>query len=896
VSATRISEENPIPASVTTGGGSTAPIQTPDQRLRVFVSSTLEELADERRAVSRAVSALRLTPVMFEAGARPQPPQDVYRAYLAQSDVFIGVYWERYGQVSPGTMVSGLEDEFERSRGLPRLLYVKDPAPDRESGLTELLSRIRREASYRHFRTAAELGRLVREDLATLLSERFAAGREPPGDDSSPPTLRTRRPLPVATTSLLGRDQAIEELAILVGGANARLVTLTGPGGIGKTRLALAVGERLVDSFGSGIAFVPLADVTEPEQVLGAIGRAVGAEVAGTDSPLDALAAHLADGRWLLILDNLEQVLGVAHDLYELLARCPGVAILATSRAVLGLISEQEFPVAPLAPPPEADSVPLDVLASWPAVALFVDRAHAVRHDFALTPANAPAVVEICRRLEGLPLAIELAAARTRLLLPAEVLRRLARSLDELGTGAADMPERQHTLRATVEWSVGLLGDGERSLLEVMAVFVGGWTVAAAAQVAGLEEDRALDLTEALAGHSLIVLDPTDRGPRCRMLDTIRAFVAERLAARTDADAVGRRHAEHYRAMVEQADRPLRSFGQSEWVSRLLTESGNLAATVRWYLSHDPTPLPHLFRVLSPFRVVWVFWGSRYELLVEARSWVEQLMPAADSLNPQAQAELLSTAAVNALEASDDEAAVAIRERLAPLLDRIGDPYVQAVSYLINAWTSSVVNDFDRAVREASVSLEKLRGQDEPLWTAIALMSVGGLEMAVGRFDDAGRHLTETRDLAERFDNDWLKGASRVRLGILELARGRLDDARALFDYALDLSLATDTAYNVILCLDAFSQLALAEGDPEQGALLAGAARGLRRRAGMQVFTSLTGEVQMVARIREALGANRFDKAFAAGSVLSREEALAAVRDHRGVARRTSLALPEHGQ
>jgi predicted ATPase len=885
MSAVSIAEENPISAPVADGGRSAEPvIQTPDQRLRVFVSSTLEELAVERRAVSRAISALRLTPVMFETGARPHPPRDLYRAYLAQSDVFIGLYWQRYGQVTPGTVVSGLEDEFERSRALPRLLYVKAPAPDREPRLTELLSRIRQEASYRHFRTARELGRLVREDLAALLSERFAAGRNSMAGPSSSPAPRTPRPLPVATTSLVGREQAIEEVAALVGRPTARLLTLTGPGGIGKTRLALAVGQRLVDRFGSGTAFVPLAAVTEPEQVLAAIGRAVGAEVAGTDSPLDALAAHLADGRWLLILDNLEQVLGVAHDLYELLARCPGVAILATSRAVLGLMSEQEYPVAPLPAPPEAGSVPLEDLASSPAVALFVDRARAVRHDFALTPANAPAVVEICRRLEGLPLAIELAAARSRLLHPAALLRRLARSLDELGTGAADMPDRQHTLRATVEWSVGLLGAAERSLLEVTAVFVDGWTVEAAAQVAGLDEDRALDLTEALAAHSLIVLETTDRGPRCRMLDTIRAFVAERLAARSDADVVGGRHAEHYRAMVDQADQPLRSFGQSEWVAQLLTESGNLAATVRWYLSHDPAPLPHLFHVLSPFRVLWVFWGSRYELLAEARSWVEQLIPAADSLDPEAQAELLSTAAVNALEASDDEAALAIRARLAPLLDRIGDPYVQAVSYLINSWTSFVVNDFDRAVREASVSLEKLRRQDEPLWTAMALLSLGSLEIAVGRFEEAARDLTETQDLAERFDNDWLKGASRVRLGFLALARGRPDDARALFDEALDLSLATDSAYTLILCLNAFAQLALAEADPERAALLAGAASALRRRAGMQVFTSLTGEVQMVAQIRAALEADRFDKAFVAGSQLSQQAAVDAVRDQRGEA------------
>ena len=182
-----------------------------------------------------------------------------------------------------------------------------------------------------------------------------------------------------------------------MGRPNARLITLTGPGGIGKTRLALAVGERLLDRFGSGTAFVPLAAVTKPEQVLAAIGHAVGAEVTGTDSPLEALAEHLGDGRWLLILDNLEQVLGVAHDLYELLARCPGVAILATSRAVLGLLSERDYPVAPLPLPPDP-AAPFEQLASSPAVALFVDRARAVRPGFTLDEGNAAAVAEICRR------------------------------------------------------------------------------------------------------------------------------------------------------------------------------------------------------------------------------------------------------------------------------------------------------------------------------------------------------------------------------------------------------------------------------------------------------------------------------------------------------------------
>ncbi len=489
-------------------------IRTPDRRLRVFVSSTLGELADERRAVSRAVSALRLTPVMFEVGARAHPPQDLYRAYLAQSDVFVGLYWQQYGWVGPGMEVSGLQDEFELSRALPRLLYVKGPAPDREPRLAELLARIQAEASvsYRHFRTPGELGRLVRDDLAMLLSERFAAAR-PPAAAAPLPGHRGPRALPVDATSLVGRDEAIEEVADLVRRPGARLVTLTGLGGIGKTRLAVAAGGRLADRFGAGTAFVPLAAVTDPGLVLAGVARAVGAELAGADSPLDALVEYFGDDRWLLILDNFEQVVAAARDVDALLARCPGVVVLATSRAVLGLRAEQEYPVPPLPLPADPVRVPVAELAASPAVALFVDRARAVRYGFALTEGNAAAVAEICRRLEGLPLAIELAAARTRLLDPDALLRRLSRSLDALGTGSVDLPERQRTLRATVEWSVGLLADDERSLLETVAVFVDGWTIEAAAQVTGLDEDRALDLTEALVRHSLVYLDPAGDGP-----------------------------------------------------------------------------------------------------------------------------------------------------------------------------------------------------------------------------------------------------------------------------------------------------------------------------------------------------------------------------------------------
>jgi tetratricopeptide (TPR) repeat protein len=497
-----------------------------------------------------------------------------------------------------------------------------------------------------------------------------------------------------------------------------------------------------------------------------------------------------------------------------------------------------------------------------------------VRPGFALTAGNAAAVAEICRRLEGLPLAIELAAARTRLLDPAALRDRLVRSLDALGTGAVDVPERQQTLRATVEWSVGLLEDAERSLLEAAAVFTDGWTVEAAAQVAGLEEGRALELTEALARHSLVQLDPAGDGSRCRMLETVRVFVAERLAARLDAAELQRRHAGYYRALAGQADPHLRGTGQAEWLGRLQAESGNLAAAVDWYLSHDRAPLPHLFRNLLPY------WLLAEDILSQARAWIGQLLPAAGSLDPQARAELLWAAAATANQAGDGAAALAASQQLAPLLPEIRDPYLHAVSQLATSWAATISGDLNSAIRQASASLEELRDQDEPYWTAAAVITVGSHERAAGRYDEAQRDLSEAHALAERFGYAWLAAFSRVALGTLAVVRGRLDEARALLDEGLAVSLAAYSTQNVTLVLAAFARLAFAEGDLERAALLAGAVEGLRRRVGLAVWPAIgREEADLAAQIRQALGADRFGQAYAAGARLNRRDAVAAARD-----------------
>lgn len=861
-------------------------IRTPDHRLRVFVSSSLGELAAERRSVARAISTLRLTAVMFEAGARPHPPAEVYRAYLAQSDVFIGLYWQRYGDLVPGLDISGLEEEFELSRGMPRLLYLKAPAPERDRRLARLVDRLKGEASYRQFSTPEELGRLVVDDLAHLLSERFAATLPMAGSTVAsgpvpPRGVTPSAPLTVSTTSLIGRVEAIHDVARLLVPSRRRLVTLTGPSGVGKTTLAAAVADRVREEFDSGIVLVPLSDVEDPRDVVIRIGWAIGVDLAGATSSLATLAGILEDGRWLIVLDNFERLLHAGPDVAELLARTSAVKILVTSTTVLGLRAEHVYHVRPLTVP-DACVSDISKLASTPAVTLFVERAQAVRPDFTLTTANGSAVVDICRRLEGLPLAIEIAAARVQLMDPTALARRLTRSLDTLGTGMADLPDRQRTLRATVEWTIGMLENGELSMLEVLAVFAGGWTVEAAAVVADLDEDLTLELTEKLARHSLLQLDATAEGPRPRMLHTVRSFIVDRLAARDDADDVRRRHAGYYRELAERADRQLRGFRPRARAEAIARENENLALAARWHLAHDRGPLPHLLQVLSPFRILAPFLGGGDLLISEARGWASALLPDVDILPPTQQAKVLGAAMISALELGDAAAGSDASERLTPLLDDLDDPYVAAVSYLLMSWISALNHDLDVAQRRLSTAVDKLRQLDEPMWTAVAVLTSGSLALPSGQLDIALRDITQAQRLAARFDTPWLDSVSRVLLGGLAIARGDLEEADAHVSRALDLSLAAGSTHCLCLALAGSAALSLAHGDPDRAGLLVGAADGLRRREALRVWPWTREDDTTTSAIRDMTGAERFDALLEEGRRLNQPDALDLAREPHG--------------
>ena len=560
-------------------------IKTPDQRLRVFVSSTLEELAAERRAVRSAIEQLRLAPVMFESGARPHPAQAVYRAFLDQSDVFVGIYWQSYGWVGPGMSVSGLEDEFRLAARVPRLVYLKRPAPQIEPGLRRMLQGIRDEGglAYKAFADAGELRELLLNDLATLLTERFGnSGRADHGSV-----------VPAPVTALVGRDRDVAEVASLVSAEDHRLVVLTGPGGVGKTRLALAVLERTRSHWKDGVAFAALSMVSDPLSVPETIASALGFIGQGQETPLDTLGRRLADRHMLVVLDNFEQVLEAAPVVADLLQRAPRLHLLVTSRVVLRIRGEREWRAEPLGLLP-AGADP----AGAPAVQLLVDRIRDVEPGFELTSDNSAAIVELCRRLDGLPLALELAATWMRLLTPQQLLQQLDERMARPGA-LVDLPGRQQTMTATIEWSYHLLPEAAREMLGQLTVFAAPFTGEAAEAISGQDSVGAAESLALLLDHNMVRPAERPDGDRAfGLLNVIHRFASGRLE--NPNETLGR--LESY--LLGVLERAGARHGSEDWARRLLdSEYNNLRIVLGWAAERQ-RPSGELLRRIGD---VWVW-------------------------------------------------------------------------------------------------------------------------------------------------------------------------------------------------------------------------------------------------------------------------------------------------
>ena len=835
-------------------------IATPDRRVRVFVSSTLEELAPERRAARAAITRLRLTPVMFELGARPHPPRELYRSYLAQSDVFIGIYGERYGWTAPDMEISGLEDEYLLSGDRPKLMYVRTPAPAREPRLTSMIERIWGDgtASTTPYRDAEELGERIADDLALLLTDRFAAATRPgPAAAAVHPA-----PLPVPLTPLVGRERELRELLSLLRRPEARLVTITGPGGIGKTRLALEAAAVLAGEL-DGVTFVDLAAVADAQEVPNAVAAALGVRVEGTRPLIDVLTDRLAGWGILLVLDNFEHVLGATPDVARLLSACPRTRVLVTSRSVLRLRGEHEYPVAPLETPvlDRATIDPASVAASA-AVQVFLERARQVRPGLEVTQDNAAALAEIVRRLDGIPLAIELAAARTRLMPPDLLLRRLDRRLD-LHSQDVDTPARQQTLRDTIEWSYGLLAAQDRVLLGRLSVFVGGWSMSAAEAVGQVDGD--LDVLETLSSlveHSLVSPDGVFQGePRFRMLDTVREYAAECLRSDGGYAAAMSRLAAYVTQLSQDAGAALAGPEGRDWAPRVDTELDTLRAVLRWAIDADDAELA--VRVTAPLSR---YWWSR-GLLGEMLGFAEQAaqLPSASRLSPDSAALMLWGRGTTLIALGRTEEAAPLLAEAVDIARRIGNPRLLAQGLFSHALTLPAQERPQvRSMLEESLRL--FRDLDDHWGVALALTPLGQLALLDQDVPAAVAMHEEALERAARIEDDHMRGACLDQLGFDALLTGDVPGARDRLAAAGRIHRRLQDLEGLAYCLDGFTAVTLASGRQAEAARLLGTADRVRQVAGVAVWPLLRPLAdQLAAAVRAAAGAS-YDEEHARGA------------------------------
>ncbi|MFW9770236.1 MAG: DUF4062 domain-containing protein, partial [Candidatus Thorarchaeota archaeon] len=608
-----------------------AKIRTPDQRLRVFISSSLRELSPEREVVRNAIEKLHLIPVMFESGARPHPPQELYRSYLSQSHIFIGIYWQSYGWVGPEMEISGLEDEYQLAKTLPKLIYIKNPAPEREKGLEKMLERVKGEEKccYKYFSSLEELEKLVTSDIVLLLSERFEKSME----EISLPNRQAafvKNNLPQELTTFIGRDQLITSISHVLKKEKTRLVTLTGPGGVGKTRLALKIAAGQQSQHPDGVWLVELASFSDPSLVVQSVADVFGLREEQNRPLSMTLLDYLYDKNLLLILDNCEHLVDAAAQLAETILRgAPGVRILTTSRQPLGIPGEVTRGVSPLNTPGLQDEATVEQLMQYEAVNLFVERAFEVKPDFNLTDLNAAAVANICARLDGIPLAIELAVARLRVLSVEEIATRLDDRFRLLVGNRSTLP-RQQTLRALIDWSHDLLTDNERKLLSRLSIFAGGWTVEEAEAVCsgdGIEQVEVLDLMTQLVDKSLVIANMENGRGRYQFLDTIHQFSSERLLESEEFEQVTQRHAEYFQNLAERSYGELWSSEQEYWLKNLTVERDNLRQALE-FLTRSAGQEELGLRMAGS---LWRFWEIR-GYISEGRNYLEHAL----AINPDA--------------------------------------------------------------------------------------------------------------------------------------------------------------------------------------------------------------------------------------------------------------------
>ena len=800
----------PAQARIVTGGGSYALEAPPELVDAMAFQRLVEESAAARRdgnpalALSLAAQAARL----WRGGAYSD---------LAYLD-FLQPEIERLEELRLVALEERLDALVELGRhadALAETLRLASENPLRErlqrQAMLTLYRSGRQSEALEHFaalrrRLDDELGLAPSADVREL--QRRILQQDPsleagPGTDS-------RRALPQPPNPLIGREQELGDLAALLERRDARLIVLTGAGGSGKTRLALEAARHAATSYANGAVLVELAPLRDPELVVPTIAQAVG--IADVPEPLEALAETLRSQELLLLLDNAEHVQAATPAFVGLLARAPRLTILVTSRTVLHLSGEHVFPVPPL----ELEA----------AQALFEQRARALQPDFTVTEDELATVRELCRRVDGLPLAVELAAARVRALRPQAVLDRLTERLSFLAGGPHDLPARQQTLYETLDWSYDLLPDEDRGLLAGLSVFRGGATLSAVAEVClGGDEGRALDRVERLADASLLLVRRPAGETRYDLLEVVRQYAADRLEE-LGGDSTRKRHAAWCVALAERAEPELSGESQASWLSELEAEHDNMRAALAFFAetgAYDDAL--RLTVLLSRF---WYVRGH----LVEARRHLEAVLPSATGQDPNLLRRAQTAGASIALLQGDYTASTAFAESALDSARRTGEPKFVANALSNLGAIVLAAGDEERAAIVLDEALERAReGGDERI-TALVLNNLGDLALATGDYERAGPLFEESHALLRSRGDTANIARSLFNLGAVDLMLGENGAADARFRESLELARTADDKEDLAWCLEGFAALAGREGDGVRAATLLGAAGALLARIG----------------------------------------------------------------